>query len=256
MRWEARSSARSPIDFQSDPAILPIVFDAPRRKALVLAPHADDEVLGAGGWICRAADQGWMVHVLFATISGFRSLPRDDHSGTPTRVAEAEAALACLGAAGYDCLFIGEERHLRLDTVPKAELTDFVERALARHQPSVVIIPTRAHYHQDHRAFAEAAVAALRPMPGGRWPMPGVVLAYGHALEGWGGGDYRFKPSAFVDISNFLDRKLEALTCYATQLCAPPHPRSCDAVRANAASWGAHAGCAYAEPFECLRLLL
>lgn len=222
----------------------------------MLAPHADDEVLGAGGWICRAAAGGWSVHVLFATISGFRSVSRGDHPETPARVAEAEAALAAMGASGYDALFLGEEKHLKLDTVPRTELTAFVERALETHQPSVVILPTRAHYHQDHRAFAEAAIAALRPMPSGRLPMVQMVLAYGHTAAGWGGGGYQFQPSAFADISGFIDQKLAALACYESQLCAAPHPRSLEGMRANAAAWGAYAGCAYAEPFECLRLVL
>lgn len=232
------------------------LFDLATKRALVLAPHADDEVLGAGGWICRAAACGWAVHVLFATISGFRSVPRGDHPETTARVAEAEAALARMGVSGYDALFLGEEKHLRLDTVPRTELTGFVERALAEHQPSVVILPTRAHYHQDHRAFAEAAIAALRPMPAGRWPIPELVLAYGHTAAGWGGSGYHFQPSAFADITAFIDQKLEALACYESQLCPPPHPRSLLGLRAHAATWGAYAGCAYAEPFECLRLLL
>ncbi len=233
----------------------PALFNLERKSALVLAPHADDEVLGAGGWICRAAASGWWVLVLFATFAGFRSVARDGDSETTARVAEAEAALAVMGASGYDALFLGEENHLKLDTVPRTELTGFVERALEKHRPSVVILPTRAHYHQDHRAFAEAAIAALRPMPAGRWPIPERVLAYGHTAAGWGGSGYHFQPSAFADISAVIDRKLEALACYESQLCPPPHPRSLDGMRANAASWGSYAGCAYAEPFECLRLL-
>ena len=35
--------------------------------ALVIAPHPDDEVLGAGGTIARLADQGRAVHVAVVT---------------------------------------------------------------------------------------------------------------------------------------------------------------------------------------------
>ena len=50
------------------------MFDlAQNRHLLVVAPHADDEVLGAGGLILRARREGWEVTVLFMTIAGFRS---------------------------------------------------------------------------------------------------------------------------------------------------------------------------------------
>ena len=61
----------------------------PRERVLVLAPHADDEVLGCGGTIMLHAAQGDPVHVVIA-FNGLRGLeqrwPRD------TRRKEAERA--------------------------------------------------------------------------------------------------------------------------------------------------------------------
>ncbi len=226
------------------------------NQALVIAPHADDEVLGAGGWICRAAGAGWRVHVLYATIAGYPSSARGDRSTTAQRVAEAEAALAVLGTAGYEVLFQGDGQHLRLDTVPRAELVAGVEARIERLRPSVVLLPCRGHYHQDHRALAEASIAALRPAPEARLPRVAAVLAYGHAAAGWGGDGYRFHPNVFVDVTEVIDRKLAALDCYRSQTCPAPHPRSREGVCAYSAAWGAAAGCAHAEPFEGLRLLV
>ena len=234
---------------------MPLLHLEPRR-ALVFAPHADDEVLGAGGLMALAARSGWQVYVRFATISGYPSAARSDASTTGARVAEAEAALAALGAAGYEALFLGEAHHLRLDSVPRVELVSFVEAALEEVRPSLVVMPCRGHFHQDHRALAEAAIAALRPAPEGRLPRVAAVLAYGHAASGWGGAGYEFRPTLFVDVGEVIDVKLAALDCYASQLCPAPHPRSRDGVRVSCAAWGAHAGCAYAEPFEVHRLLV
>jgi len=223
---------------------------------VVVAPHADDEVLGAGGLTCLAVDAGWEVHALYLTISGYRSAVDGEHPATATRVDEVREAARSLGLSSWRCLFEGEQHHLRLDAVPQIELIAFVEGAINELRPSVAVVPCGGHYHQDHRAAAQACVAALRPAPpGGRHFTP-AVLAYGHTGAGWGGEDFAFRPTVFADISDVLDRKLEALACYQSQVFEPPHPRSLPAMRDFHAAWGALAGVSHAEPFENLRLLV
>lgn len=227
-----------------------------RKCMLVYAPHADDEVLGAGGLLALAAHNGWETHVHFATVSGYFSESRAETSDNSTRMNEAILALQVLNCTGHEVLFEGEEKHLRLDSVPQAELIAFVDTGLKKIRPSVVISPCRGHYHQDHRALADAVVAAMRPAPNGGRPLVPAVFAYGHAHGGWGGEHYLFRPSVFVDITPVIDIKLEALACYASQVCDEPHARSLAMVRDQAGAWGAYAGVRYAEAFECLRLLV
>jgi N-acetylglucosamine malate deacetylase 1 len=226
------------------------------KRILVYAPHADDEVLGAGGLLALAGQRGWETHVHFATVSGYFSENKAEFSHSRTRVEEVQAALAVLKCAGWEVLFEGEDKHLRLDIVPQSDLINFVDQGLKRIRPSIVISPCRGHYHQDHIAFANAVVSAMRPAPDGNRPLVPLVLSYGHAHGGWGGEHYLFRPSVFIDISPVIDVKLEALACYSTQLCDEPHARSLPMVREQAGAWGAYAGVRYAEAFECLRLLL
>jgi len=230
------------------------LFELTPRKALVVAPHADDEVLGAGGLIARLSASGWQIHVLYATISGYPSMVLGDVSRTEARIAEVEAATKVLGVAGYEALFRGEGNHLRLDAVPQAELIQFIEAGLMRVRPFLAVIPCFGHYHQDHRAVAQACVAALRPAPAARLPFVPVVLAYGHGAAGWGGAPFEFRPTVFVDISQVIEIKMKAMACYASQLCDAPHLRSPDKIRRFSESWGNSAGVAHAEPFECTRL--
>jgi LmbE family N-acetylglucosaminyl deacetylase len=226
------------------------------RRALVVAPHADDEVLGAGGLIAVLRARGCEVRVLYATVSGYRSAHRGDHPPDHERMDEARAAMGVLGVTDLQVLYTGESHHLRLDTVPQAEIIAWIERQANEFAPGVVVIPCRGHYNQDHRAVGDACVAALRPAPPGRKHFAPLVLAYGHSAGGWGGPDRAFSPTVFVDITAAIDTKLQALACYESQLIEPPHPRSLDGVRSNSAAWGAYAGCAYAEPYECLRAVV
>lgn len=225
-------------------------------KALVIAPHADDEVLGAGGLIALLVERGWRVEVSFATASGYESAQRCERSDTRTRVAEMEAAARVLGVAFTEVWPDGDAYHLKIDTVPSAHLIQFIERSVQRLRPDMVIMPCRGHYHQDHRALAQACVAALRPAPSARCPLVPTVLAYGHTGFAWGGRECSFEPTIFVDVTSVMQKKMCALKCYATQLCDPPHPRSVDGMTSFAATWGACAGVRYAEPFECMRSVI
>ena len=57
------------------------------------------------------------------------------------------------------------------------------------------------------------------------------------------------------DVGATLDKKLEAMACYTTEVRPHPHPRSLESLRTRAAYWGQHAGLAYAEPFVLVREL-
>lgn len=222
-------------------------------RALVIAPHADDEVLEAGGTIARLLAEGWRVHVLFGAVAGYRSLISGETSTDDERRREAEGALAVLGGATFNTICADASWSLRLDQVAQIELIEGIEAAIRSSEPCLCLIPCHDHYNQDHRALAEAATAALRPAAGSaRWAVP-VVLAYGHALPGWSDPGSPFMPSVFVDIEGVLGTKLEALACYASQVTSHPHHRSPEAIRAQALYWGGAAGLAAAEPFACLR---
>ena len=223
---------------------------------VVVAPHPDDEVLGAGGLILRAADAGWNVHVLYMTVAGFSSIASGKQSTTDDRDREISRASTVLGLTRSDVLFRGQKFLRRLDTVPQTELIAFIETGIARTKPSVFVMPAQGHHHQDHRATAAACLAALRPAPAGSRPFVPIILAYSHSESGFGSATHLTHTNAFVDITGVMDRKLEALACYESQLCKPPHPRSLEGVRSLSAASGAYGGTEYAEEYECIRFVI
>jgi LmbE family N-acetylglucosaminyl deacetylase len=56
-----------------------------------------------------------------------------------------------------------------------------------------------------------------------------------------------------VDISEELDRKLDAMRCYESELRPPPHPRSLQALQQRAVYWGSVANMPAAEALVLLR---
>jgi hypothetical protein len=62
-----------------------------------------------------------------------------------------------------------------------------------------------------------------------------------------------FVPNVYVDISKFIDRKLEIMSMYKTEVHEYPMPRSLDTIRALARLRGSTIGAEYAEAFSLVR---
>ena len=62
-----------------------------------------------------------------------------------------------------------------------------------------------------------------------------------------------FNPNYFIDISEYLERKLEVLAIYRSELGVFPFPRSAEAIRALATYRGSSSGFVAAEAFQLLR---
>lgn len=128
------------------------------RSVVVLAPHPDDETLGAGGLIARASDAGVPVHVLLLT-RGERSHPDSPTTTAPelaaVRDVEFTRALATLHAgATSSSVGIpdgGTREH-------RDEVVDALQRALDdAERPTLVVAPWRGDGHRDHRIAGEVA---------------------------------------------------------------------------------------------------
>jgi len=137
-----------------------LVLDEPRRL-VVIAAHPDDESLGAGGLMARAAGEGIPVHVIVAT-NGDRSHP---HSPTTTRQQlaairrkELEAAVACLASTAT----------VEFLDLPDGALGDHVDELSARIEAAsdgegtLIVAPWRNDGHGDHEAAGGAASTVAR----------------------------------------------------------------------------------------------
>lgn len=221
-------------------------------RALVIAPHPDDETLGCGGTIAKLADNGVDVFVIAVACHSINTGDGDDLIAAD-RETEFRDACKILGAAGseiamrpqaYQTLHEGE-----------AEIVALIEKgstySLDSLQPDLVFIPADGAYHQDHRVVHKAAFAACRPRGFGQH-LPPTVLGYYGPEDEWR-SETRSVPMYF-DISDARERKAEALRVYALQLREFPHPRSIRAVEAIDEINGAHRGVKAAELFTPYRV--
>ena len=114
------------------------------------------------------------------------------------------------------------------------------------------MIPHRGDVHTDHQVVFDAVGACCKWF---RYPSVKRVLAYETLSETEFGLNPQagFQPNMFVDISLFMERKLELLKIYQSELGEFPFPRSITAVRALAQYRGATSGFEGAEAFMLLR---
>jgi len=228
------------------------------RKILVIASHPDDEVLGCGGTMARHADRGDEVHVAILA-EGITS--RDDKRDTAGRNDEMALLKKAMKKA-HDVLGVKSTYHHdypdnRMDRIDQLDINKLVESLIERISPDIIYTHHRGDVNLDHHRTHDAVVTACRPMPGNQgvreilffevqssteWQIPGSAIA--------------FTPHWFVDISEYLETKREALRAYGSEMRDWPHARSLEAVESLARWRGSNIGVSAAEAFMLGRKLV
>jgi N-acetylglucosamine malate deacetylase 1 len=234
------------------------------QRVLVIAPHADDETYGCGGTIAKIKSLGGEVYVLVLSVASIEQYGGEQASGlrlvtADTRISEFQSVAELLKVDDWELLFSGPDEHMALDTVPRRELTRLLERdarlSIDNVRPSMVLIPAIS-YNQDHEALFRACVTATRPCaPGDRHFVP-HVLCYDNTSLFWTPEREQFTPNLFVDINQFLQIKLQALSLYASQAKHPLYHGSPEGVELQSRWRGKEISTEAAEGYATMRMVL
>lgn len=212
-------------------------------KVLVFAPHNDDEVLGVGGTIAKLASEGNEVFVCEVTAGMNKE-----------RVKRIKAeALKAHSVLGVKESFFLDLPVVELKGLEVSKLNSSISNITKKIQPDVVFIPHKGDMHRDHYEVAMAAMVALRPV---ELPNLKAIYAYETLSETeWNipSPDNVFVPNVWVDITDYISKKLEAIQCYASQIKEFPNPRSCEAIVALSQYRGSTICKKNAECFMLLR---
>ncbi len=231
-----------------------------QQRLLVISPHADDESFGCAGTMARIKDLGGEVYVVCCSVG---TLKHYDGSETQvsgdTREEEFKAVTDLLAVDDWDILFRDAEKHLRLDAIPRRELIALIESegklALDKVRPTMLAIPV-ASYNQDHEAVFRAAWTAARPGVPEDKPFQPLVIGYDNTSLFWSLDREHFHPNFYVDISDYLDKKLAALSLHKSQMRNPIHHSSVQNVEYSTRVRGSEVSVAAAEGYMLFRQLL
>jgi LmbE family N-acetylglucosaminyl deacetylase len=219
------------------------------NSVAVIVAHPDDEVLGCGGSIAHFIGEGRSVHTLILAdgISSRTQIKNTDKTNAiSSRNIAAETAHQILGTTSLTQLSLPDNRMDQLDLLDVVKL---IENFIELHQPSTVLTHHAGDVNIDHRVVHDAVIAACRPQP---FSSVRELLFF----EIPSSTEWRpptsgsmFLPNYFLDISDFMTVKIQALKAYKAELREFPHPRSIKAVEALAIWRGSTVGVCAAEAF-------
>lgn len=174
------------------------------ERALIVAPHPDDEVIGCGGLIAALRSRGRQVRVVVVTDGSAGG----DESPTlvATRERELRAGLAILDVDDIQMLGIPD----RAVAEHESALARAVEETVASWQPDLIVIPSPLEVHPDHAAVARGCIAALQR--DSRLPsrLPLSEVAFYEVSQ-------PFRPNRLLDITEQAAVKRKAIEAHESQ---------------------------------------
>ena len=232
-----------------------------RQRCLVLAPHPDDEAYGCAGTIAKLKAEGSEVFVIAVSAGDVHHYNVEKYSFVTgqTRHEEFEAAMKTLQVDDYELIYNDTEIHLKLDAMPLKELISLFEKdarlSIDRIKPTMVILPA-VSYNQDHEAVFRAGFTACRPSLPEVKSFQKIVLSCDNPAISWSLEREKFHPNFYVDITDHLETKLKAVSCYKSQVRPRLHHASLENIEWLARVRGREVSVEAAEAFMVHRLLV
>jgi len=220
----------------------------PAKRILVVAPHPDDETLGVGGTIAKSIVEGSEVFVL--TVAGHLP-PLYQEKDYQITLEEAKNAYKVLGVKNFKFLDIPATM---VNEMPVHKLNKQILSVVNDFMPDTVLAPFPDR-HIDHKVIFESTMVATRPV--GKSAGISLVACYETLSETHWNAPYlepNFSPNYVVNIDEYIDIKLDALSCYKSQITKDAGPRSVKSVNSLAHFRGSQSGFQYGEAFFVVRM--
>jgi len=207
-----------------------------KEKVLVLAPHTDDGEFGCGGTISKLLRQECEVFYV-AFSSAEKSIP--DGFDSNILIKEVKEATLSLGINPSNVIILNYE--VREFPKFRQSILEEMVRLNKEIQPALVLLPSSADTHQDHKTILEEGFRAFK-----KATMLGYEIPWNNLI---------FQTSCFVYLEDEdLEKKIRALKCYRSQ--AQRSYANENFVRSLAITRGVQIGAQYAETFEVIRWII
>jgi len=187
-------------------------------RYLVVEPHPDDLPFFCGGTVATLLSEGHDVRTLVITDGeqGTLNLSYDTDKKL-AKVMRDEERAACKALGVENIKFLGLKNHFQ---EPSHSLREKIVRHVREVQPAAVftIDPWNFDENPDHRAVGQAVLEACsfahfhlfhpEHIEEGLQTAMVAKVIFGKTPN----------PNSYVDISGFIDKKIEAILCYKSQL--------------------------------------
>jgi LmbE family N-acetylglucosaminyl deacetylase len=216
---------------------------------LIISCHPDDETLGCGGTILRHVAQRDKVHWAIATEA---TEPQWSRKVIDDKAAEVEQVAAAYGMASVTKLGFPATG---LERLPLNSIINRTRQAVERVQPEIVYLVHEGDVHSDHGVVFTATMAVCKAF---YMRSLGIrrILSYETLSSTEAAAPHHcraFVPNVTIETTPFMERKVEIMELYRSEIQSEPFPRSPSAMRALARYRGAAIGVDYAEAFVLIR---
>ncbi len=220
------------------------------KKILVVAAHPDDETLGAGGTILKHKVNGDNVSWLIVTNI------QEEYGYNKSQIKSREKEIDIVSKKyNFDNVYKLEIPTSTLSSSSLSNLIPSISDIFNDLKPEVIYTMNRSDAHSDHRIIFDAVMSCTKSF---RFPYVKSVLMYECISETEFAPSLNekvFQPNYYVDISKYLEKKLEIMSVYKSELGEHPFPRSLQNIKALATVRGALAGVKYAEAFQLIKFI-
>jgi N-acetylglucosamine malate deacetylase 1 len=212
------------------------------RKILVIAAHYDDEVLGIGGTLLKHKEAGDEIYICIIT-KGFPPEWTEEYNKKQFEQAE-QVDQILRTKKRFHC----ELPAAKLNTIPSGEFNKKISQIVNEVSPDIVYTHFEHDINIDHKLTFQAANVATRPAQNKKIKL--ICFETPSSTE-W--STTAFKPNFYVDISNYIDKKIESFLIYESEIKEYPHPRNPNAIKNLAKVRGSEAIMNYAEALKIIR---
>ncbi len=213
-------------------------------KVLIVAVHPDDETLGCGGTLLKHKANGDEIHWLIGTES---------EVGSTFHITREKEISEVTKLYNFTSVHNLKLKTMQVDEYSMSELIGKISKVINEVQPNIIYLPFKGDVHSDHRKIFEAAYACTKSF---RYPFVKKIYMIETLSETEFAPSTKedsFIPNVFIDISEYMDKKLEIMKVFDSEIAEHPFPRSIRNLKALATLRGATARCEYAESFILLK---
>jgi N-acetylglucosamine malate deacetylase 1 len=205
-----------------------------KSSIVVFGAHPDDIEIGMGGTVPKLVGLGYDVSLVVATLPNFVATDTKED-----RRREATMSAKVMGCKAPEFLDLNPDQII-FNRRFATQISDIIQK----HNPEAIFTQWIGDTHQDHQALTRAVIAASRDR--------NDLFMYETTIPG-GISENAFRPQLFVDVTETLELKKNALECFDSQKirCGPVW---IDALVGRCSFRGYQMNAKYAEAFEVIKV--
>ena len=215
-----------------------------KNRILVVAAHPDDETLGCGGTLLKHKANGDKIHWLICTTLN------KSHNYYQNREKEINKVSKFFN---FDSVQNLRFETTKMDQYKMIEIIEKISKVINKVKPNIIYLPFKEDVHTDHKKIFEASYSCTKSF---RYPFIKKIYMMETLSETEFAPSIQkdsFAPNTFVDIAKHIDKKIQIMNIYKSEINKHPFPRSKKNIMALAAFRGATCGLNYAESFMLLK---